>query len=126
MVETALVDLSPASQQAMNTLSERGVRFALDDFGTGHSSLARLKDLPAHILKLDRQFVTNLAHDPRDHAIAHSVITLGHAMNHHVIAEGVETEQQRAQLAQLGTDLYQGFLLHHPLPANELHTLLSR
>jgi diguanylate cyclase (GGDEF)-like protein/PAS domain S-box-containing protein len=124
MVETAVVDLSDAARQAMTKLSARGLRFALDDFGTGYSSLARLKDLPAHILKLDRHFVANLEHNPRDRALAHGVITLGHAMGHEVVAEGVETRRQHEQLRHLGADLYQGFLLHRPMPAETLHDVL--
>ncbi len=125
VVETALVDLTPQAHRAMTELAARGVRFALDDFGTGYSTLARLKDLPVHILKLDRTFVTTIDTDPVDYAIAHAIVTMTHAMNRSCVAEGIETSQQDHTLQQLGVDTYQGYLHSHPLPAADLRAHLA-
>lgn len=124
MVETSLVELPTRPREAMVELAERGVRFALDDFGTGYSSLARLKDLPAQIIKLDRQFVTRVETDPADIAIAQAMVGMGHAMGRSCVAEGVETTSQFQVLDDLGIDLHQGFLFSHALPAAEFHTFL--
>lgn len=88
LVETALVDLPSAARQAMDELVERGVRFAVDDFGTGYSSLARLKELPAQIVKLDRRFVSGVGVDPSDFAVARAVVDMVRAMGRTCVAEG--------------------------------------
>lgn len=124
VVETTLVDLTPQAHEAMTTLAARGVRFALDDFGTGYSTLTRLKDLPVHILKLDRTFVTSVDTDPVDHAIAHAIVTMTHAMNRLCVAEGIETPEQLHTLQQLNVDAYQGFLHAHPEPAADFRAHL--
>ncbi len=109
----------------MIELAERGVRFALDDFGTGYSSLARLKDLPTQILKLDRQFVAGMETDPADVAIAQAMIGMGHAMGRRCVAEGVETTGQFHALADLGIDLYQGWLFSRALTDPDFHAYLN-
>ncbi len=80
LVETSLVALPPHALAAMAGLAEQGVRFAVDDFGTGYSSLARLKELPAQTVKVDRAFVTGIADDPVDFAVARAVVDMAHAM----------------------------------------------
>src|SRR6185295_15014096 len=80
LVETSLVALPPHALAAMSGLAEQGVRFAVDDFGTGYSSLARLKELPAQTVKVDRAFVTGIADDPVDFAVARAVVDMAHAM----------------------------------------------
>ncbi|RCW40771.1 PAS domain S-box-containing protein/diguanylate cyclase (GGDEF)-like protein [Halopolyspora algeriensis] len=125
MVETSLVDLSPQAQQSMSELIERGVRFAIDDFGTGYSSLARLKDLPAQIIKLDRRFVAGVDHDAADFAIARAVRNIARAMGRACVAEGVETTGQLRLLKFLELDTYQGFLFSAPLPAQEFRELVD-
>jgi diguanylate cyclase (GGDEF)-like protein/PAS domain S-box-containing protein len=125
MVETSLVDLPARPREAMVELAERGVRFALDDFGTGYSSLARLKDLPTQIIKLDRQFVSGVETDAADLAIAQAMTGIGRAMGRSCVAEGVETTAQFQALDRLGIDLYQGWLLSHPLPAHQLRAFLE-
>ncbi|MEV4730144.1 EAL domain-containing protein [Saccharopolyspora sp. NPDC049426] len=117
VVETALVDLSPQTHQAMTDLAKLGVRFALDDFGTGYSTLSRLKQLPVHILKLDRTFVAKIDTDQVDHAIARAIVTMTHAMDRICVAEGVETHEQHQVLQSLEVDQYQGYLLARPQPA---------
>ncbi|GAA2335382.1 EAL domain-containing protein [Saccharopolyspora halophila] len=121
VVETALVDLSPQAHNAMTELADRGVRFALDDFGTGYSTLARLRNLPVHILKLDRTFVTAIDSDPVDHAIARAIVTMTHAMDRTCVAEGVETPEQLHTLQGLNVDRFQGHLIAHPQPVAAFH-----
>ncbi|MEB3369565.1 EAL domain-containing protein [Saccharopolyspora mangrovi] len=125
LVETDLVDLRPHHQAAMELLVERGARFAIDDFGTGYSSLARLRDLPAQIIKIDRRFVTSIAADAADHAVAQAVTTMAHAMGMVCTAEGVETREQLGVLAALGVDHYQGFLFSPAVPEQEFRAVLG-
>ena len=126
LVETALVDLPARPQLAMRKLADSGVRFAVDDFGTGHSSLARLRDLPAQIIKTDRRFVAGLGQDASDLALATAIAQMARALGRQCVAEGVETTSQFEVLTRLGVDAYQGWLFSHPLPAGQFRTMLSR
>src|SRR5436189_516365 len=110
LVETSLIDLPQRSRAAMAELTERGVRFAVDDFGTGYSSLARLKDLPAQIIKVDRRFVSGVGGDASDFAVARAVVDMARAMGRQCVAEGVETATQFHVLSGVGVDYYQGWL----------------
>ncbi|MGH3823906.1 MAG: sensor domain-containing protein [Pseudonocardiaceae bacterium] len=125
LVETTLIDLPSATRQAMAELVERGARFAVDDFGTGYSSLARLKELPAQIVKLDRGFVSGVETDPSDFAVVRAVVEMAHAMGRVCVAEGVETPAQFQLLRSLGVDAYQGWLFSRPLPAPDFRALLK-
>ncbi|MCI2420612.1 EAL domain-containing protein [Saccharopolyspora sp. K220] len=125
MVETSYVDLSATPRRVMSDLARTGVRFAMDDFGTGYSSLARLKDLPAQIVKLDRRFVSGMGSDPADLGIARAVVELARAMGRTCIAEGVENVTQHRLLNSLGVDACQGFWFSPPLPASEFHAFLD-
>jgi EAL domain-containing protein (putative c-di-GMP-specific phosphodiesterase class I) len=104
----------------MQALSRVGVRFSLDDFGTGYSSLMHLQRLPLQQLKIDRSFVNALLTTPNDAAVARSTIALGHSLGMTVVAEGVETAEQRNALAALGCDIFQGYFYGRPVPAHEL------
>ena len=125
LTESVLVDDVEEVIAKMRKLKLYGLKFSLDDFGTGYSSLSYLGRLPLDELKIDRSFVENLLDDGRGGAIAQTIISLGSAMGLSVIAEGVETEEQRDFLAHLGCDSYQGFLFSAPLPAEQLEMLLS-
>ena len=103
----------------MSVLKSHGLRFSLDDFGTGYSSLSYLKRLPLDQLKIDRAFVQDILGDVTSGAIAQTIISLSRAMGLSVIAEGVETEQQRDFLARLGCHAFQGYLIGHPLPIKD-------
>jgi EAL domain-containing protein (putative c-di-GMP-specific phosphodiesterase class I) len=125
VVETSLVALPPHALAAMDRLVDRGVRFAVDDFGTGHSSLARLKELPAQIVKIDRAFVTGVGRDPADFAVARAVVDLARAMGRCTVAEGVETTEQYHVLRGVGVDAFQGWLFARPLSPWQLRELLA-
>jgi diguanylate cyclase (GGDEF)-like protein len=107
----------------MKTLKSHGVTFSLEDFGTGYSSLTYLKRLPLDQIKIDRSFVGEMLVDPISGAVAQAIISFGKAMGLSVIAEGVETEEQRAFLARLGCHSFQGYLFSHPLPLGEFNSV---
>lgn len=113
----------------MDTLTRfriKGVGLAIDDFGTGYSGLTQLRRLPFTEIKIDREFVTDLATSRDDAMIVRSVVDLAHGLGLQVTAEGVETIEQLAALRALGCDLVQGYLLAHPLEAQELVPWASR
>jgi diguanylate cyclase (GGDEF)-like protein len=122
---TAMAGLDQARAE-FNLMREAGLRFALDDFGTGYSSLSHLRSLPFDSLKIDRSFVKSLASDPKDQAIARSILRLAHSLNLKVIAEGVENPAQFNFLKQEGCDLIQGFLCSEALPAEWIDMLLGQ
>jgi EAL domain-containing protein (putative c-di-GMP-specific phosphodiesterase class I) len=95
----------------MAELKEIGIRFSVDDFGVGYSSLSYLQRLPLDKLKIDMSFVRHIVTDPSSRAIAQAIISLARALELDVIAEGVESEEQRSYLAQLGCHSSQGYLI---------------
>jgi diguanylate cyclase (GGDEF)-like protein len=125
VVETSLVALPPHALAAMDRLVQCGVQFAVDDFGTGYSSLARLKELPAQIVKVDRAFVAGVDRDPADFAVARAVVEMAQAMGRSTVAEGVETTEQYHVLRGVGVDAFQGWLFSRALPPWQLRELLG-
>jgi diguanylate cyclase (GGDEF)-like protein/PAS domain S-box-containing protein len=109
----------------MNALAEIGVQFSLDDFGTGFSSLQYLKKLPLFQLKIDKSFVDTITTNQNDQAIVHTIIAMAHSLGLSVIAEGVETQEQRQLLLDKGCRLYQGDLFSKPIPIKNFEALLG-
>ncbi len=126
LTESLLADGIDVTIAKMGSLKEMGVALSLDDFGIGYSSLSYLKRLPLDQLKIDREFVKDILTDANDAAIARTVIGLAHSLNLDVIAEGVETAEQRDFLARQGCLSYQGYLFSRPLPIAELETFMDR
>jgi EAL domain-containing protein (putative c-di-GMP-specific phosphodiesterase class I) len=110
----------------MNALSQMGIRFSLDDFGTGFSSLQYLKRLPLSQLKIDQSFVRDIVTDKSDQAIVRTIIAMAYNLDINVIAEGVETDEQRKFLLDYGCTHYQGYLFGKPVPIDEFEASLRK
>ena len=120
ITESALMEPDEAMFQRLAKIRALGVTLALGDFGTGYSSLAYLRRLPIQYLKIDRSFVRDLPGDAEDAAIASATLSLARDLGLSVVAEGVETAEQRDYLAERGCDLIQGYLAARPMPAEQL------
>ena len=103
----------------MKELQKIGVQFSLDDFGTGYSSLQYLKMLPIYQLKIDHSFIRDIVTDTSDQAIVRTIIAMAETLNLEVIAEGIESEQQRELLMSCGCNTFQGFLFGKPVPIEQ-------
>ncbi|MBI1905146.1 MAG: EAL domain-containing protein [Rhodocyclales bacterium] len=125
ITESMLVENIEETIARMTVLRAAGVSFSLDDFGTGYSSLNYLKRLPLSVLKIDQSFVHDIEIDPNDAAIVQTIIAMAHSLGLRVVAEGVETEGQRAYLLAHGCDQLQGFLLYRPMGIDALEDALG-
>jgi len=125
LTESLLVENIDAAIAKMRTLKDMGLRLSVDDFGIGYSSLSYLKRLPIDELKIDRAFVKDILTDGNDAAIAGTIIGLCRNLGLEVIAEGVETQEQRAFLARQGCHRYQGYLFCRPLPLQQLEAFMD-
>jgi len=126
ITETVAMMHADQAIATLNRLKRIGVRLTIDDFGTGYSSLAYLKRYPVDTLKIDRAFVRDLGGAGADRAVVRAVVTLAHGIGLRVIAEGVETEEQRDHLQVLGCDAMQGFLFSRPVHPGAIPGLRAR
>ncbi|MBC7437818.1 MAG: EAL domain-containing protein [Bdellovibrionales bacterium] len=124
LTETLLAEGMEVTIAKMGTLKKMGVTLALDDFGMGYSALSSLKRIPLDQLKIDKTFVRDILFDPNDAAIARAIVAMAQSLGLGVMAEGVETEAQRAFLARQGCHCYQGYLFCKPLPIDELEKFM--
>ncbi len=125
LTESLLADRMEITIDKMGMLKALGVTLSLDDFGVGYSSLSVLKRLPLDQLKIDKGFVADVLTDPNDAAISRAIIALAQSLSLQVVAEGVETQEQRDFLAYQGCDQFQGHLFSKPLPIEELDAMLE-
>jgi diguanylate cyclase (GGDEF)-like protein/PAS domain S-box-containing protein len=124
LTESSIMKEPELAIEKLHELKLMGIRVAIDDFGTGYSSLNYLKRFPIDTLKIDKSFVSDVCKDPHDTAIVRAIITLGHALDLTVIAEGVETQEQLQYLTSLGCDVVQGFLFSKSLSPGAFEELL--
>ena len=121
-----LLDATDLVTQQLQDLRESGVAVSLDDFGTGYSSLTYLQRYAIDYIKIDQSFVRNLRAGSTDLALCKALIILAHELGMKVVAEGVETTDQRDLLVAAGCDYGQGFLFSKPLPAKEFELFCAR
>lgn len=125
LTESALLSDERRQRSLLTDLRDAGLAIAIDDFGSGHSSLARLRDLPVQMLKVDRSFLARVPEDASSAAIVAAVLELGAALGMMTVVEGVETEAQLRFLRERDCPLAQGFLLGRPAPASALGGVLA-
>jgi diguanylate cyclase (GGDEF)-like protein/PAS domain S-box-containing protein len=125
ITEGLLLDTSDVVGEQLLALGDAGIKVSLDDFGTGYSSLAYLQKFDIDFIKIDQSFVRHLIPGSTDLALCKAIIVMAHALGMQVIAEGVETAQQRDLLAEAGCDFGQGYLFARPISAPEFETLVT-
>lgn len=125
ITEGLLLDTSPTTSQILLYYQNAGLQIALDDFGTGYSSLAYIQKFDIDFMKIDQRFIANLTGNETSLALCEAMILMAHKLDMKVIAEGIETEQQRDLLMAIGCDYGQGYLFSRPIPANEFIALLT-
>jgi EAL domain-containing protein (putative c-di-GMP-specific phosphodiesterase class I) len=111
------------SEDALNTLvrlREIGIRISIDDFGTGYSSISLLRGFPVDTLKIDQSFIRDIRHDRNARSMIRAIVTMAKSLGLSLVAEGVEFEEERSFLQEIGCDFFQGFLWGHPLPPEEV------
>ena len=124
ITETTLMDNPDVSTQRLHRFREEGFHIAIDDFGQGYSSLAYIKDLPIDVIKIDRSFIVDIDSSQSDLEIVRCMTLLAHSLNKTVVAEGVETPGQLAQVQAMGCDYVQGFYFSRPVPEDEAWTMV--
>ena len=125
ITEGLLLDTSDVVGEQLLALGDSGIKVSLDDFGTGYSSLAYLQKFDIDFIKIDQSFVRHLIPGSTDLALCKAIIVMAHALGMQVIAEGVETAQQRDLLTEAGCDFGQGYLFARPISAAEFETLVT-
>jgi diguanylate cyclase len=126
ITEKAVTGATADTVRVLDQVRKLGVYVAIDDFGTQHSSLTRLRDLPAEVLKIDRDFIDGLCAEPGDTAVVSSILSLAFAMGKHPIAEGVEKREQAAALLRMGCEVAQGYLFSPPVAPEQVVPMLDR
>lgn len=125
ITETAAMQID-SCLESLHRIRTLGMHLALDDFGTGYSSLSFLRELPIDAIKIDRSFVSELDSNDRDLSIVKGVLAIADALEHPVVAEGVETAAQAEMLRQLGCEYAQGFLWSRPVPADDVRMIVNQ
>jgi diguanylate cyclase (GGDEF)-like protein/PAS domain S-box-containing protein len=125
ITETVIMENAATATDMLQRLKDIGIQLSIDDFGTGYSSLSYLHQFPFDILKVDRSFVSRMTFDRNSKSIVETILILAKKLNKRVVAEGIETAEQLAQLKEINCDFGQGFLFSQPLPAAEIVRLLN-
>ena len=126
LTENLMVGEPENIRRAFGDLRRLGVGISIDDFGTGYSNLRYLESFPLSEIKIDRSFVHDVAHSPAKRVIVESVVKLGAALDIRVVAEGIETEAERAIMRALGCSIGQGYLFAAPMEESRLQRLLDQ
>jgi diguanylate cyclase (GGDEF)-like protein len=126
VTEDVLMENEQSAGDTLARLRDLHLGVSIDDFGTGHSSLSHLNRLPVDTLKIDRSFVGNMCHRRGNLEIVRTIVALAHNLSMHVVAEGVETAEQLAELRAMGCDYGQGYLYSRPVDARDARTLMER
>jgi diguanylate cyclase (GGDEF)-like protein/PAS domain S-box-containing protein len=126
LTEGVLMEDAESAASVLRELKKMGVQLAVDDFGTGYSSLSYLRQFPIDVLKIDRSFVQQISADPEDSTIVSAIINMGKSLKHLVVAEGIETQQQRAYLQTQHCAEGQGYLFSRPMAAAQFAQLLQK
>ncbi|MGL5431544.1 MAG: EAL domain-containing protein, partial [Plesiomonas shigelloides] len=124
ITENAVMTDQEHAARLLQELRAQGFVLSIDDFGTGYSSLSYLANFPFDELKIDRSFILDILHNPKQVAIVESIINLGKSLNMHVIMEGVETHEEATLIAGLNCDGIQGYHFFKPMPVKEIEQLL--
>jgi len=125
ITEGLLMDTNSSNTEQLLVFRDAGIQVALDDFGTGYSSLSYIRKFDIDYIKIDRAFVSNLEESTDDLALCEAIIVMAHKLGIKVIAEGIETEQQRQLLFDAGCDFGQGYLFSKPMPADEFERFIT-
>jgi diguanylate cyclase (GGDEF)-like protein len=125
LTESVLMNDAKFTASVLQKLKGMGIRIAVDDFGTGYSSLSYLREFPIDILKIDRTFVNQITSDSGDSTIVNAIVSMGRSLKHLVVAEGIETNEQRTYLQAHHCEQGQGYLFSRPLPAAQFAVLLQ-
>src|SRR5690606_16975502 len=126
ITESTLMEARGDTSEVLLAYRDAGIEIALDDFGTGYSSLSYLSRFDIDFIKIDRSFINNMTASDEDFSLCEAIIAMAHKLGIKVIAEGVETAQQKSLLKEIGCDYAQGFLISAPLPPDEFEDLLKR
>jgi EAL domain-containing protein (putative c-di-GMP-specific phosphodiesterase class I) len=126
LTESLLIGGNERIRADLSELKEIGVRLAIDDFGTGYSSLSYLLELPIDVLKIDKSFVTGISSSWRRHALVEGIVRLARTLEVEVVAEGIESENERELLARMGCQFGQGYLLSVPVDSAAAAAMLRR
>jgi EAL domain-containing protein (putative c-di-GMP-specific phosphodiesterase class I) len=125
LTESVFLDSTFVIEEKIKELKEIGIKLSLDDFGTGYASLTYLRQIAFDNIKIDKSFIDGIFGTENDHKIVGTIVNLVQSLEMKVIAEGVEERRQYEYLKQLGTDVFQGFLISEPLPESELKEFIK-
>lgn len=124
LTESILMESGGMTQDILSEFRRMGIRIAIDDFGTGYSSLSYLQKFQLDALKIDRSFIKDIARNPKDASITRAIILMAHSLGLEIVAEGIETEEQKVFIREHGCRYAQGYLYSRPVPAEEISKML--